>query len=317
MPVLRDPASARTKRTGTMFNGFIAVRRGLLEHLRRGKLTELEALTFIIILGLANPYTGIWYGSAKSLWGEYPFYGNERRARRALEGLASKWYIKRLSTPGKHSNYPILIDKYEVKVGAKVGLRLNARKSRNERSLCYEKIGTRQGEGELGVIPVGEEAVKDRVFRDGKTYLRAASIPPLLKKEKETEKKKEKQTPAQASPSPDYFAIFWNHYPNKVGKPAAQKAWKKIKWDELTAIRDGLNRWKETEQWQKENGKYIPYPATFLNQRRWEDRPTDAKQHYDPREPGLPGKCSVCGAEIPAGFLKCLKCMKKKAPVNP
>jgi len=186
--------------------GFIAVRRGLLEHLRRGKLTELEALTFIIILGLANPHSGIWWGSAKSLWGEYPFYGNERRARRALEGLASKWYIKRLSTPGKHSNYPILIDKYEVKVGEKVGLRLNARKSRNERSLCYEKNGTQRGEGELGVIHGGEQVVEVGVFGEGKTgQNRRASgrevelKPDLsktsqpLKKEKENENKKEKR----------------------------------------------------------------------------------------------------------------------------
>ncbi len=172
--------------------GFIAVRRGLLEHLRRGKLTELEALTFIIILGLANPHTGIWWGSAKSLWGEYPFYGNERRARRALEGLASKWYIKRLSTPGKHSNYPILIDKYEVKVGSKVGLRLNARKSRNENALLYEPKSRWLGEGELGVMPLGEQVVKDVVFTGMPTPQKAASSPPLLKKEKETEKEKKK-----------------------------------------------------------------------------------------------------------------------------
>ncbi|KKK56095.1 hypothetical protein LCGC14_3067980, partial [marine sediment metagenome] len=226
--------------------GFIAVRRGLLEHLRRGKLTELEALTFIIILGLANPHSGIWWGSAKSLWGEYPFYGNERRARRALEGLASKWYIKRLSTPGKHSNYPILIDKYEVKVGEKVGLRLNARKSRNERSLCYEKDGMRRGEGELGVIPVGEEAVKVGVFGGGKTDekrrasgrdielkpdLPSSSQPP--KKEKENENKNKRKNTAQASPSLD-FERFWKAYPRKVGKPAALRAWRNllgIAWD--------------------------------------------------------------------------------------
>jgi hypothetical protein len=35
----------------------------------------------------------------------------------------------------------------------------------------------------------------------------------------------------------------------------------------------GVERWKQTEQWQKEGGQFIPYPATFLNQRRWEDEP--------------------------------------------
>lgn len=298
--------------------GFIAVRRGLLEHLRRGKLTELEALTFIIILGLANPHTGIWWGSAKSLWGEYPFYGNERRARRALEGLASKWYIKRLSTPGKHSNYPILIDKYEVKVGEKVGLRLNARKSRNERSLCYEKNGTRLGEGELGVMPVGEELVEVGVFGGSQTDQKAASSPPLLKKEKENEKKKRKNT-AQALPSP-LFYVFWSSYPRKVGKPAARQAWNRLHLRknaplEPQKLMDGLERWKQTEQWQKEGGNFIPYPATFLNQRRWEDTSyTEVRGRWPRVEPS--GKCK-CGAEIPAGFLKCLKCMKAKPPVNP
>ena len=28
---------------------------------------------------------------------------------------------------------------------------------------------------------------------------------------------------------------------------------------------------KKSEQWQKDNGKFIPMPATWLNQRRWED----------------------------------------------
>ena len=313
--------------------GFIAVRRGLLEHLRRGKLTELEALTFIIILGLANPHTGIWWGSAKSLWGEYPFYGNERRARRALEGLASKRYIKRLSTPGKHSNYPILIDKYEVKVGEKVGLRLNARKSRNERRLCYEKISTWQGEGELGVIPVGEQLVKVGVFGQMQTdEKRRASgreeeLNPDLssssqhpKKEKENENKKKRKNTAQASPSLD-FERFWKAYPRKVGKPAALRAWRNllgIAWDTKTPglFMAGLERWKATEQWQDE--KFIPYPATFLNQRRWEDEPPGPVPLRElSAVPPQTGHCSDCGAGTPAGFLKCLKCLKAKPPVNP
>ena len=28
---------------------------------------------------------------------------------------------------------------------------------------------------------------------------------------------------------------------------------------------------KQTEQWKKDNGKFIPYPATWLNQERWTD----------------------------------------------
>ncbi len=289
--------------------GFIAVRRGLLEHLRRGKLTELEALTFIIILGLANPHSGIWWGSAKSLWGEYPFYGNERRARRALEGLASKWYIKRLSTPGKHSNYPILIDKYEVKVGDKVGLRLNARKSSNERALRYEKIGARQGEGELGVMPVGEQVVKVGVFGGGQTPSKGASIPPLLKKEKENEKKKDKEHRAQASPSP----YGWKHL--RLTEEQIKKLESTYKWAAVETECAKMDAWMDANPERKKKNHYR-FAVNWLNGNSRESfQSTEASKQSavgrGPRTEGKPRKCE-CGAEIPAGFLKCLKCMKAK-----
>ena len=34
---------------------------------------------------------------------------------------------------------------------------------------------------------------------------------------------------------------------------------------------DAIKCAKKTEEWQKEKGKYIPYPATWLNARGWED----------------------------------------------
>ena len=123
--------------------------------------------------------------------------------------------------------------------------------------------------------------------------------------------------------TPVGFDRFWSAYPRKVGKPAAIRTWKKT-WSKPNLVTSdgimaGLERWKQTEQWQKEDGKFIPYPATFLNQRRWEDRTIGIQLCGGPlpRTEGKPGKCSACGAEIPAGFLKCLKCIKKKAPANP
>jgi hypothetical protein len=67
-----------------------------------------------------------------------------------------------------------------------------------------------------------------------------------------------------------YFEDFWYKYPKKVGKQEAVKAWKKSKPDILKVI-DALNWQIPSKQWQAENGKYIPNPATYLNQGRWED----------------------------------------------
>ena len=68
------------------------------------------------------------------------------------------------------------------------------------------------------------------------------------------------------------FSTFWNAYPRKVGKGAAQKAFSKIKVP-LTVLLSALEQQKQSDQWKRDGGRYIPYPATWLNQKRWEDEP--------------------------------------------
>lgn len=73
------------------------------------------------------------------------------------------------------------------------------------------------------------------------------------------------------------FEEFWSVYPKKKAKEAAKKAWVKLKPDEtlgktiITAVLKTVN----TADWKKDNGKYIPYPATYLNGKRWEDEGND------------------------------------------
>ena len=71
----------------------------------------------------------------------------------------------------------------------------------------------------------------------------------------------------------DYFSDFWREYPRQIAKIPAQKAFAKIKVDDalMEKIMDSLYRAIESEQWKKDGGQFIPYPATWLNQRRWED----------------------------------------------
>ena len=69
----------------------------------------------------------------------------------------------------------------------------------------------------------------------------------------------------------DYFADFWSKYPKKKARGDAGKAWKKIKPTEYDALFAGLQLAMQSKEWQRENGQFIPYPATWLNGRRWED----------------------------------------------
>jgi uncharacterized protein YlbG (UPF0298 family) len=68
----------------------------------------------------------------------------------------------------------------------------------------------------------------------------------------------------------DYFEDFWYKYPKKVGKEAARKAWNKANPDIIKVI-DALNWQIPSKQWNKQDGEFIPNPATYLNQGRWMD----------------------------------------------
>lgn len=80
-------------------------------------------------------------------------------------------------------------------------------------------------------------------------------------------------TPLPPNAQTERFAAFWKLYPKKQGKGAAEKAWKKIKptAELFDTIVTAVEAAKLSEQWQRENGRYIPNPATWLNQKRWED----------------------------------------------
>lgn len=71
----------------------------------------------------------------------------------------------------------------------------------------------------------------------------------------------------------DSFAEFWRWYPKKVGKGAAEKAFSRIHGISslLPVLLASIEAWRKTDQWRKDAGQYIPNPATWLNQRRWED----------------------------------------------
>ena len=71
------------------------------------------------------------------------------------------------------------------------------------------------------------------------------------------------------------FDRFWAVYPKRTAKPDALKAWIKLKPDEAlcSGIITAVNRQRGEPQWLKNNGEFIPYPATYLRARRWEDDP--------------------------------------------
>jgi hypothetical protein len=72
-------------------------------------------------------------------------------------------------------------------------------------------------------------------------------------------------------PSPD-FLLFWDAYPRKEAKPKAWKAWKKAPLPAMEVILTAVRRQRESAQWKKEEGQFIPMPATWISNNRWEDK---------------------------------------------
>ena len=84
-----------------------------------------------------------------------------------------------------------------------------------------------------------------------------------------TKTKKEK-TPSESKRKGEEFDQFWSSYPKKVGKQAAKKAFDSVNVP-IETLLAAIERQKCSAQWSRDNGQYIPYPATWLNQERWED----------------------------------------------
>ena len=73
----------------------------------------------------------------------------------------------------------------------------------------------------------------------------------------------------------ELFDEFWVAYPKHVAKKSARRAWDKLHADRdlLDALLTALEWQTRMEAWQRDGGRYVPNPATWLNGRRWEDEP--------------------------------------------
>lgn len=81
-------------------------------------------------------------------------------------------------------------------------------------------------------------------------------------------------------PTTANFNEFWSAYPKKMAKGNAEKAWDKIRPDIQTVL-TALSWQTKLEDWTKENAKFIPFPASYLNSKRYEDEKPAAKSNAE------------------------------------
>lgn len=67
------------------------------------------------------------------------------------------------------------------------------------------------------------------------------------------------------------FADFWTAYPRKQAKVDAEKAWRQIGGDQFPYMIEAIQRSRLTDDWRRNNGQFIPLPASYLRGKRFDD----------------------------------------------
>lgn len=98
----------------------------------------------------------------------------------------------------------------------------------------------------------------------------ATEIPQIKLKEnklnKETKQRKTKTLSQR-------FDVFWQAYPRRKSKGQAEKVFANIDPSRqlLATMLATIERAKKSSDWKKDDGRFIPHPATWLNAKGWED----------------------------------------------
>ena len=102
------------------------------------------------------------------------------------------------------------------------------------------------------------------------------------RKENREKEKEDAETVFDAAAA---FEIFYKAYPNKKNVKTARTRWEKMKVtpELFAAIMEGLERAKNSQEWGKDGGAYIPHPATWLNGEGWKNEYKPLRQAATPK----------------------------------
>lgn len=213
-------------------------------------------------------------------------YSTEKPIQRDLAALER---LCRATTPEEKSAVASVVDQFFPECS---GGRMNRRA---ERQIPEEqrRIAKARENGRLGGRPNKPSGIPSGLATETQRDTQRQSSPspspspsptpyPELPSSTPLKLKEEKLSRAKSSASaPDGdFLAFWESYPRKVGKAAALKVWGKLNGHSvpIDQMLKAVQQQKAWPQWQEDGGRFIPHPATWLNEGRWEDKPTEVAQ---------------------------------------
>ena len=232
-------------------DNFTPIRNGLNDHIKAGRISPFDLGIYLFLHMHADWATGIYTGCALTIAYAFQDLTLKEHIQKALRRLRERQYINYRKGDGTRGGYSILINKYEPRVGELCGTRLNAWK---HGELIQPEYELWNGGGTVMALPRhGEDSVMAPIQEDNQ------EVQEVIQEVKRT-------------PNPACERIY-NAYPRKVGKAASLKAISKALASTTEEfLYSQVVKFAESPAGQR--GQYTPYPATWFNQERYNDDPS-------------------------------------------
>lgn len=220
----------------------------------------------MLLMALANFANGegVCWPSIRSLAEDSDL--GDRHVSAELKELQNDGYITIVEVPGKSNHYRIHIPQG---VNGSSGVKRPNGVSRSSPLNHSSPRTTVQGCDEPQFTPTPELQATPTTLNRHKTV---------------NEPSVRANAPAKREPKTltysDRFDQFWAAYPKRKKKADASKAFEQLAPDGelLTQMIEAVRQQKEWDDWQRENGRYIPLPGSWIRGEGWLDEPAEVSQ---------------------------------------
>ena len=196
--------------------------------------------------------------------------------------------LKDLDLVTVSKNGTIKLEKVVSMIGFETKWAEKKRAWREQQKQNEDKTRTLEGQDEDNVLDMSSQCPNDVLAMSDKSKRKRKSK--SKSKSKSIERNTKESGLAQVSPialeelTPEeilggqvlseeekMFMEFWEAYPKKVDKKGSFRAFKNIPKLKTVfpSIMEALQIQKQSQQWTKDNGQYIPNPTTYIHQERW------------------------------------------------
>ena len=122
------------------------------------------------------------------------------------------------------------------------------------------------------VLHRAKQVTEDMQEAFGKAF--AEAFAKAMPNQKQEPKQKPKRTPPPPADAGGAFEKFWQSWPKhkrKVAQSQCRAKWVKKGCEQIAdKVLAALEKFKASDDWQKNGGEFIPAPLVWLNQDRWE-----------------------------------------------